>query len=351
MEHLGYVCNMLTAIGEAPHLTRPNFPLSGRSYDLGVPCTLEPFGLPALRRFILFEIPQAQSAEQLAQLEKELPDITVSDHQTIGGLYAEIKSLFAEPGATEVFTGAPTAQTTGTVIGMRGLNAGEPGPIYDVLIEPVTGPETADAAITQIIEEGEGGPHGESQTSHFARFRKIHSELEQALQEDPSFKPARPTVHDPDRHGAVTDRQSAALCELFDLAYATTVLLLARLFTHAGESLEDVAAAQHVAFFPMMTMVLRPLGELLTEMPAKTGVSRVTARTPRAGPRFVFTRTIAPLPHTRTALIVIGDQLTRLAQLASELAAAPGHPGRLELVAENLQRLANDFDTTMGVAR
>ena len=39
MEHLGLVCNLLTAIGEAPWLTRPNLPLGPREYDLEV--TLE----------------------------------------------------------------------------------------------------------------------------------------------------------------------------------------------------------------------------------------------------------------------------------------------------------------------
>ena len=35
MEHLGLVCNLLTAIGEAPWLTRPNLPLSPRPKTSG----------------------------------------------------------------------------------------------------------------------------------------------------------------------------------------------------------------------------------------------------------------------------------------------------------------------------
>src|SRR5947209_7799002 len=34
MEHLALVCNLLTAIGEAPYLRRPNFPVSGRHYPI-----------------------------------------------------------------------------------------------------------------------------------------------------------------------------------------------------------------------------------------------------------------------------------------------------------------------------
>ena len=70
MEHLGLVCNLLTAIGEAPTLRRPDFPLGPRYYDLGIPCLLEPFGLPALERFIGFEAPETASGEDLARFEQ-----------------------------------------------------------------------------------------------------------------------------------------------------------------------------------------------------------------------------------------------------------------------------------------
>ena len=70
MEHLGLVCNLLTAIGEAPTLRRPDFPLGPRYYDLGIPCLLEPFGLPALERFIGFEAPETVSGEDLARFEQ-----------------------------------------------------------------------------------------------------------------------------------------------------------------------------------------------------------------------------------------------------------------------------------------
>ena len=44
MLHLSLVQNLLTAIGGAPHLSRPNFPHPATHYPAGVHLTLLPFG-------------------------------------------------------------------------------------------------------------------------------------------------------------------------------------------------------------------------------------------------------------------------------------------------------------------
>ena len=49
MLHLALVQNVLSAIGAAPHLTRPNLPAPARHYPAGVNLTLVPFGEPALQ--------------------------------------------------------------------------------------------------------------------------------------------------------------------------------------------------------------------------------------------------------------------------------------------------------------
>jgi hypothetical protein len=72
MEHLGLVCNLLTAIGEAPWLTRPNLPRPPRQYDLEVTLRFERLTEETLRRFVLLEIPDTDLAtieeEQLASV-------------------------------------------------------------------------------------------------------------------------------------------------------------------------------------------------------------------------------------------------------------------------------------------
>jgi Ferritin-like len=64
MLHLALVQNVLSAIGAAPHLTRPNLPAPARHYPAGVNLTLVPFGEPALQHFMFLERPEADGARR-----------------------------------------------------------------------------------------------------------------------------------------------------------------------------------------------------------------------------------------------------------------------------------------------
>jgi hypothetical protein len=59
MLHLALATNLLTAIGAAPHLHRPNFPILSRWYPPGVQIALLRFGERALRHFIYLERPDS----------------------------------------------------------------------------------------------------------------------------------------------------------------------------------------------------------------------------------------------------------------------------------------------------
>jgi hypothetical protein len=213
----------------------------------------------------------------------------------------------------------------------------------------VTNLESAQATVAQIALEGEGTP-GDSATSHFARFCDMFEQLEQQLRADPGFDPARPVVADPCAPGAVTVASSLAVRDLFDFAYATILLLLHRFFAHADESRAELAALQAAVFFPMMTGVLRPLGEVCTQLPAHADGATTAA------PTFTYARDIALLPHRRSAWMVISGCLDSLADEAGVLAAdtasyAPAVCARLALVHQNLVRIARDFATNMRVGR
>ena len=73
MLHLALATNLLTAIGAAPHLHRPNFPILSRWYPPDVQLVLVAFGERALRHFIYLERPEgldlddAEGADQLSQ--------------------------------------------------------------------------------------------------------------------------------------------------------------------------------------------------------------------------------------------------------------------------------------------
>ena len=58
MLHLALTTNLLTAIGAAPHLHRPNFPILSRWYPPGVQIALVRFEERALRHFIYLERPE-----------------------------------------------------------------------------------------------------------------------------------------------------------------------------------------------------------------------------------------------------------------------------------------------------
>jgi hypothetical protein len=69
MLHLALVHNLLSAIGMAPHLSRPNLPVPAGHYPAGVQLALLPFDAPALRHFMFLERPEGmdlQDAEGLA---------------------------------------------------------------------------------------------------------------------------------------------------------------------------------------------------------------------------------------------------------------------------------------------
>src|SRR5205807_1896030 len=82
------------------------------------------------------------------------------------------------------------------------------------------------------------------------------------------------------------------LVGLFDLAYETTMVMLFRIFASTDGAPHDMAALQMAVFFPMMTTVLRPLGEVITRHP----VAPKQPELGTAGPRFWFDRGVALLP-------------------------------------------------------
>src|SRR6266550_1871711 len=63
MLHLALVHNVLSAVGAAPHLTRPNLPQPLDHYPAGVQLALLPFGEEALRHFMFLERPEGMDLE------------------------------------------------------------------------------------------------------------------------------------------------------------------------------------------------------------------------------------------------------------------------------------------------
>jgi hypothetical protein len=342
MEHLGLVCNLLTAIGEAPYLQRPNFPLASRHYPMHVRSQLERFGLDAVKRFLMFELPDSPTDEERELLERIEPGFDHDRYKTIGELYGEIAKLIEELAGTPLFIGPRSAELVdyGDARGVQVPGAGT----YDIKLLSIDDQQSALEAIERIVIEGEGSAASHA-NSHFGRLCQIYEQLDSALAKDPTFDPARPATAE--GHGHV-DAAPRRLLNLFDLAYETLMLMLFRIFACTEDSGSEAVALQYVAFFPMMTTVIRPLGEVLTATPLRRGDAAANA-----GPRFLFTRPTALLPHRSSAWIVIHTRLELLAALSEQL--APRLDGvrrdRLELMAENLGVMARTFAAAMGIGQ
>jgi len=346
MEHLGLVANLLTAIGEAPHFGRPPFPIPSDYYPVDDPPSLERFGADVLKRLIRLEQPAKQTSAH-EQLASSLAlDLDAETKESVGELYEEIAGLFRQLDGPDLFIGPPSAQRVTLEIvpvPLRGVTLPPNTTLYDVTFNAVTDLKSALAVITQIVEEGEGSPKSRA-TSHYGRLLEIAAELRAETERDPSFEPARPVMENPTRE-KISDPGARPLFDLCDDAYAITVLLLMRYFGQSDETAPEVAALQQAVFFPMMTAVIRPLGEILTQLPAADdpGV--------RAGPSFTLPRRLAFLPHRQAAWSLIAQHLDGMAADAERLSTDSTYPAplrsRLAFAYQNLARIAFNFHTAM----
>src|SRR5215813_14518605 len=177
MLHLALVQNVLSAIGAAPHLTRPNLPAPARHYPAGVNLTLVPFGEPALQHFMFLERPEGMELEGAkgidAPIHEAVPlvakgDIVpqMQDFATLGHLYRSIEQglarLAEKFGERNLFIGARHVQATSARFGWSEL-------------VPVTDLASAQQAIDTILEQGEGA-RGHWEHAHFGQFVQILDE-------------------------------------------------------------------------------------------------------------------------------------------------------------------------------
>src|SRR6201991_4518128 len=174
MLHLALVQNVLSAIGAAPHLTRPNLPAPAHHYPAGVSLTLVPFGERALQHFMFLERLEGMALEGAkgidAPVHEAVPlmaegDIVpqLQDFATIGHLYRSIEQglvhLADKFGERNLFVGPPRAQATSADFRWPELVA-------------VTDTASAQRALDTILEQGEGA-RGHWETAYFGEFVAI----------------------------------------------------------------------------------------------------------------------------------------------------------------------------------
>ncbi|MDX6337462.1 MAG: hypothetical protein QOG05_4802 [Streptosporangiaceae bacterium] len=326
MLHLALVHNLLSAIGAAPHLSRPNLPAPAGHYPAGVQLLLLPFGDQALRHFMFLERPEGMDltdAEGLAAMQTATPSVnprdivpTPQDFATVGHLYRSIEAGFRhlteKYGEDWLFTGPPRAQATPASFGWPNLL-------------PVTGLDGACAAVEEIVEQGEG-PRGHWRNAHFGQFVAILDEYQQMRAANPGFEPTRPVmaanVRPHDRADAVpmiTDPLTARVTDLFNVGYEILLQLFERFFAHTTETGTQLKVLAD-ASVALMVQVIKPLGSLITTLPAGPAYP---ART--AGPSFeLFYESDYLMPHQHAAWALLAERLDEAAWLCSELCTGRG---------------------------
>jgi hypothetical protein len=342
MLHLALATNLLTAIGAAPHLHRPNFPILSRWYPPGVQLALVPFGERALRHFIYLERPEGMvldDAEGFAAVGEAQP-LTGADSLMavpVGHLYRGIEQglerLVERHGEGGVFIGPPRAQATTEVFEWVELTA-------------VTDLASAKAAIELIVEQGEGA-RGDWRNAHFGKFVALLDDYLAARAADPGFEPARAAEpayvrRPPDVEASVVtigDPLTSQVADLFNAIYETTLQALSRYFVHSGETDGQVTTLATTAKH-LMNWVMRPLGSLLTTLPVGPDRPGVFA-----GPAFEIVQpSFYVLPHREAAWLILAERLGDLAARADRLSGTAGLE-QLAGLAEELRGMAHDIDS------
>ena len=344
MLHLALVQNLLTSIGAAPHLGRPNLPPPPGHFPASVSLALLPFGEAALRHFMYLERPEGMrldDAEGLRMLEQATPAVRhgdivpqLQDFETVGHLYRSIeegiRSLADKYGEARLFCGPREAQAVSASFGWNELVA-----VGDV--------DSALVAVNTIIEQGEGA-RGDWRTAHFGKFVQILEEYLAMRERAPDFQAARPVLpanvraHERDSSiPLITDPLTARCTDLFNVSYEVLLLVLQRYFGHLEETDAQFGVLVDVAL-NLMFEIIEPLAQLVTRHPVGADYPGRTA-----GPSFeLFYESDYVLPHRRAAWLLLEERLRDAHAFCRRIQAeAPDLSVALQPIATSLDKQAS----------
>jgi Ferritin-like len=403
MEHLGLALNLLSAVGGTPSFTRPNMPQRPNYYgEAGIKLTLTRGDLATIKRFQHFESPEkllhdatggvidqskavrwCKRPDDKVKSRAALTKIVGANAHRLRGapvltfgwdsvqeLYETIRRGFdrlnEELGKKNLFVGPPTLQIFG---GPRSPQHGSMNDLnqYGLDIIEVKDLASAQQAVTMILEQGEGvevNP-GYLPWTHFCLFTQIRGEMEKhGLGE----LAARPVVRNPmtmlypdvcpdDEVTLLKDPTTIRVAQLFNGSYELMLLLLLYLYSDNVKTQDAVNGLMDAAFFPLMTMFVRPLAEVLTEMPA--GVRTKDGMT-NAGPGFELNGDVLLFPSIGATWDLFQERFDVLVRGFDEVLdngdpwiALPGQHEtgfktsriwrRMEWMRSNIRRLAEDW--------
>ncbi|HEX8856852.1 MAG TPA: ferritin-like protein [Thermoleophilaceae bacterium] len=337
MLHMALVANVMSAIGAAPSFGSPNFPQTSGYFPSGIQLALIPFGEQALEHFLYLERPEGMERQDAASFVPGAPPREPlradelmprgQEYATIGHLYRGIedglRSLSSRLGERAAFVGSPRAQATPELFHWPQLVS-----VLDL--------DSALAAVTEIIEQGEGA-RGDWQQAHYGRFLAMWEEYRELRKRDASFEPARPVLAAytrqpfdvPEPQPVITDAVTHQVAELAAVAYELVIHLLTRFFTHTDETEEQLGVLVRGAI-GLMGGVLRPLATAMTTLPVGEGHPGQTA-----GFAFeMYYRMSNFVPSREPAWALLNERLSLLADGCAEACSNPGIPAAVEAAGE-----------------
>jgi hypothetical protein len=391
MEHMGLVLNLLTAIGGTPYFQRPNFPQRKERYGkLGIKSELTRFGKETILRFQEFEAPHpapgpefcstrgvarediravllapqlftqrlpapalVSAAKGGAPEEAQPPEIEFTSVQDLYvSLAAGFVNVAEKIGEKQLFIGDMSAEIWGGPNTPYGEGSMDDLSQYGLDLIQVVDLKSAIEAIVEIVEQGEGilAPPDYIEHTHYCIFTNMLGEM---LNGKRGFDAARPVVRNPltKMHpditapaevNIITRPETREIAALFNLTYELMLLMMLFLYGSSKTKNERVDFMNAI-FFPLMTMFIRPLSEVLTLLPAfkdKKG---------NAGPGFELSKDKLVLPKPEETWSEFQRYFDILTWQFDNLWIYELRPAddpvvkRLRYMAENMRRLADDW--------
>ncbi|MCA8992743.1 MAG: ferritin-like protein [Planctomycetaceae bacterium] len=195
----------------------------------------------------------------------------------------------------------------------------------DSPVGELEGIQSAVMRVTQYDVEGVLLSGFTNPESHYIKFWSIYEQLKTI-----DYQPARNVVSNPalrlhadnkewaDQVTIAENPYSRNVMELLNASYETMVQMLLLTFSYNNMSNDARYLFTRTAFFPFMSMVIRPLCEMLTLLPV--GGYDDDRRT---GPPFEYYIDIALLPNFNAGMKYLNERLVQIAKFSDPLVTVP----------------------------
>ncbi len=302
MEHLSLVNSLLAAIGAPPNFSRENFPTLHPVYyshsmkqrygleeeeklePCEFPFIFEPFDLNSARRYACMESAKLQ---HLHGKQKEHIKDWCFQHNGKCPCLPEVSGIAKK--TVEVEIGSIEKFYHRLRKGFHDVAAKDPSLFvkpdarhqidipneYNIYLFPVTELNSAINAMELVTKQGEGLDAPPDFDTHFLTFYEIAQEYHQLRQDDSNFNPLLPIPPNliASEDNIPDNPLTQKVFNLFNYSYVTLLYVLTGLYgwyqpPAAQPSYPHLnTALREIAFGPVMTMIVRSLGEVLVRLP------------------------------------------------------------------------------------